>query len=283
MAYSNTPAYRHTSARRGAAASSSASRIAQHPTFERFARAGFVMTGIVHLIVAYLALRIAFGGGGSADQSGAMAQIAAAPGGTVVLWIAVVSFLLLALWKLTEAAFGSASKPDEPSQGKEAFRRAKAGATAVVYAALALTAYNFANGAGKSSSGDSQSLTARLMQNTAGTALLVIAGLALLGVGAYYVHKGYTKKFLEDLDTDSTNIRRLGTTGYIAKGGAIGAIGVLLILAVTSSEPDKAAGLDGALKTLGAQPYGVVLLVIAAIGIAAYGLFSFVQAKHARM
>src|SRR5690606_29402642 len=147
--------------------------------------------------------------------------------------------------------------------------RGKALATAVVYAALALTAYTFANGGGKSSSGDSQSLTARLMQNTAGTVALVIGGLVLLGVGAYYVHKGYKAKFLEDLDTHTTNIRRLGMTGYIAKGAAIGAIGVLVILAVTSSEPDKAAGLDGAVKTLGAQPYGVVLLVIAALGIAA--------------
>ncbi|WP_040801545.1 DUF1206 domain-containing protein [Nocardia higoensis] len=270
MAYSNT-------------STSSAGRIAQHPTFERFARAGFVMTGIVHLIVAYITVRIAFGGGGTADQSGAMAQIAAAPGGAVVLWIAVLAFLLMALWKLAEAVFGKASAPDEDSTGKEAFGRVKALAVAVVYAALALTAFTFANGGGKSSSGGSQSLTARLMQNTAGTVALVIGGLVILAVGGYYVYKGYTAGFLEDLDTHTTGIRRLGMTGYIAKGAAIGAIGVLFILAVTSSEPDKAAGLDGALKTLGAQPYGVVLLVIAALGIAAYGLFSFVQAKHAKM
>lgn len=271
MAYSNT------------STSTTAGRIAQHPTFERFARAGYVMTGIVHLIVAYIALRIAFGGGGTADQSGAMAQIAAAPGGKPALWIAVVAFLLMALWRLAEAVFGSASKPDEIDKKKEAFRRVKALGVAVVYAGLALMAFTFARGGGKSSSGDSQGTTARLMQNTAGTVALVIGGLAIIGVGIYYVHKGVTGRFLEDLDTNSANIRRLGTAGHIAKGAAIGAIGVLVILAVTSSEPDKAAGLDGALKTLGAQPYGVVLLVIAALGIAAFGLFSFVEAKHAKM
>ncbi|WP_067857090.1 DUF1206 domain-containing protein [Nocardia shimofusensis] len=271
MAYSNT------------STSSTAGRIAQHPTFERFARAGFVMSGIVHLIIAYIALRVAFGGGGTADQSGAMAQIAAAPFGKVVLWVAVVAFVLMALWQLAEAIFGSASKPDETDKKKEAFRRVKALAVAVVYAALALMAFTFARGGGKSSSGDSQSLTARLMQNTAGTAVLVVGGLVIIAVGGYYVHKGVTGRFMEDLDTNTTNIRRLGTAGHIAKGAAIGAIGVLVILAVTSSAPDKAAGLDGALKTLGAQPYGVVLLVIAALGIAAFGLFSFVQAKHAKM
>lgn len=260
-----------------------ASRIAQNPTFERFARAGFVMTGIVHLLVGYLALRLALGGGGSADQSGAMAEIAAAPGGRFVLWFAVAAFLLMALWRLAESVFGSPNKPAKGSTEGEAFRRVKAFATAVVYVVLALTAFSFAQGAGKSGSAGSKGMSARLMESTGGTVLLVIAGLVVIGVGAYYVHKGATKKFLEDLDTDATNIRRLGMTGYIAKGLAIGAIGVLLILAVTSNDPNKAAGLDGALKTLGGQPYGVVLLVVAAFGIAAYGLYSFVQAKHARM
>ncbi|AXK85290.1 MULTISPECIES: DUF1206 domain-containing protein [Nocardia] len=264
-------------------AASSTDRIAQHPTFERFARAGFVMTGIVHLIVAYLALRVAFGGGGTADQSGAMAQIAAAPGGRVVLWIAVAAFLLMALWRLAEAVFGSASKPDHDNRRKEAMRRGKALAVAVVYAALALTAFTFARGGGKSSSGESQSLTARLLANTAGKAVLIAAGLVVLGVGAYYVYKGVTGKFLKDLDTAGPAIRRLGTAGHIAKGLAIGAIGALLILAVAQSDPSRSAGLDGALKTLLAQPYGVVLLVLAAIGIATYGLFSFVQARHAKM
>lgn len=271
MGYSNT------------STSSTAGRIAQNPTFARFARAGFVMTGIVHLIIAYIAVRLAFGGGGTADQSGAMAQIAAAPGGRAVLWFAVLAFLLMALWRLAEAVFGRASEPGEDSTKKEAFRRAKALAVAVVYAALALTAFTFARGGGKSSSGDSRGLTARLMQNTAGTVALVIGAVVILAVGGYYVYKGVTGRFMEDLDTRGTTVRRLGTTGYVAKGSAIGAIGVLVVLAVTSSEPDKAAGLDGALKTLGAQPYGVVLLVIAALGIAAYGLFGFVQAKHTKM
>lgn len=261
----------------------SASRIAQNSTFEQFARAGYVMSGIVHLLVGYIALRVAFGGGGTADQSGAMAEIAAAPGGKFVLWFAVVAFVLMALWRLAEAAFGSANKPDKNSKEGEAFRRVKAAGTAVIYAGLALTAFSFANGAGKSNSGQNKGTTAKLMESTGGKALLIVAALVVLGVGAYYVYKGVTKKFLEDLDTNSRLAKRLGTVGYIAKGVAIAVIGGLIAWAVVDHDPNKAAGLDGAFKTLGAQPFGQVLLVLAAVGIAAYGLFNFFQARHAKM
>ena len=53
----------------------------------------------------------------------------------------------------------------------------------------------------------------------------------------------------------------------------------MLIVAASRSEPNKATGLDGALKTLGAQPYGAGLLIAAGIGIITYGLYSFAMAR----
>ncbi|CAM4009845.1 DUF1206 domain-containing protein [Nocardia ninae] len=265
--------------------STNASRIAQHPMFERFARAGFVMTGIVHLIIGYIAIRIALGGrGGNADHSGAMAELVSKPGGVFVMWVAVVAFVLMALWRLAETVFGSASKPDKDSKKSEAFRRVKAFALAVIYASFAFSAFGFARGAGKSSGQESAGITARLMQSTAGTVALVVAGLIIIGVGGYHLYKGISQKFLKDLKGNTSElVRKLGMAGYVAKGLAVGAIGVLVILAPTRSEPDKAAGLDGALKTLGAQPYGVILLIVAGLGIITYGLYSFVMARYAKM
>lgn len=67
--------------------SSIAGRLAQNSIFERFARAGFVVSGIVHLIIGYIAIRIALGGAtGTADQSGAMTELASKPGGVLALW-----------------------------------------------------------------------------------------------------------------------------------------------------------------------------------------------------
>ena len=68
------------------AASSTTTQIAQNSVFERFACAGYVVSGLLHLTIGYLAIRIALGsGGGTADQSGALAAVTAKPGGIVAL------------------------------------------------------------------------------------------------------------------------------------------------------------------------------------------------------
>ena len=98
------------------ASSSTATQIAQNSAFERFARAGYVVSGLLHLTIGYLAIRIALGSGvGSADQSGALAAVAAKPGGIVALWVAAVAFLVMALWRLVETALGRSTDPK--SQG----------------------------------------------------------------------------------------------------------------------------------------------------------------------
>ncbi|WP_194813385.1 DUF1206 domain-containing protein [Nocardia sp. XZ_19_385] len=265
--------------------SSTAGRIAQNSVFERFARAGFIVSGIVHLIIGYIAIRIALGGaGGTADQSGAMTELAAKPGGIIALWVGTVAFALMALWRLAEAALGSSSRPDADSKTSEAIDRVKAFSLAVLYFTFALSAFGFARGSGKSSGSESAGPTAYLMRSTAGTIALVVVGLIIIAIGGYHIYKGAGQKFLDDLEGNTSNlVRRLGLIGYIAKGLAIAAIGLLVILAATRPEPDQATGLDGAFKTLGAQPYGVALLIIAGCGIITYGLYSFAMARYAKM
>ena len=71
--------------------------------------------------------------------------------------------------------------------------------------------------------------------------------------------------------------------GYIVKGLVIASAGALVIVAASRSEPTKATGLDGALKTLGAQSYGAALLTAAGLGIIIYGLYSFAMARYTKM
>ena len=93
--------------------------LAQNPVFERLARAGYVVSGLLHLAIGYLAIRIALGsGGGSADQSGALAAVAAKPGGIAALWVAAVAFLVMALWRLVERPWVV-----RPTQNPKAQRR----------------------------------------------------------------------------------------------------------------------------------------------------------------
>ena len=247
------------------ASSSTVAQVAQNSVFERLARAGYVVSGLLHLAIGYLAIRIALGsGGGSADQSGALAAVAAKPGGIAALWVAAVAFLVMALWRLVETALGRSTDPKSQGASSEVLDRAKAFALAVVYFAFAYSTFGFARGAGKSTGAQNSGISARLMQTGAGTIALIAAGVIIVAVGAYHVYKGASRTFLDDLKgTSSDLVRRLGTVGYIAKGLVIAGAGVLVIVAASRSQPNTATGLDGALKTLGAQPYGAALLIVA--------------------
>ena len=166
----------------------------------------------------------------------------------------------------------------------EVLDRVKAFALAVVYFGFAYSAFGFARGAGKFTGKQNSAMSARLMQTGAGTIALIAGGVIIVAVGGYHVYKGASRNFLDDLKGNSSDlVRRLGMVGYIAKGLVIAGAGVLVVVAASRSEPNTATGLDGALKTLGAQPYGAALLIAAGLGIITYGLYSFAMARYTKM
>ncbi len=139
-------------------------------------------------------------------------------------------------------------------------------------------------GTGQQSSQQNAGLSAQLMQSGLGKALLIAVGLGLAGVGGYHVYKGVSKKFLKDLRVSGgTGITAVGVSGYAAKGLVLVGAGLLVIIAALQADPAKAAGLDASVKTLGQAPFGKFLLILAALGIAAFGAYSFVRARFGRM
>jgi len=151
-----------------------------------------------------------------------------------------------------------------------------------VYLALAWTAFRFASGSGSSSKNQTTDFTASLMKQPAGQWLVALLGLAVIGVGVYHVVKGWKKKFLRDLETHPGEwIVKAGRIGYIAKGIALAIVGGLFVLAAVRHEPNEARGLDGALRNLLGAPGGPVLLALVALGLIAFGVYSFGRARHA--
>lgn len=263
-----------------------ADRATDSDAFEYTARAGFVTSGVLHLLVAYIIIRITFGSGGNADQSGALAALASQTGGAVILWVAAVGLVALGLWRVAEAIVGS--KPGEGSGPNQddtpAWKRAKSLGLAIVNFAIALSAARFAMGSGQQSSQQNSGMSAQLMQSGWGKALLVAVALGLIGVGGYHVYKGASKKFLKDLRVSGgTGINAVGVGGYVAKGLVLAGAGVLVIVATLQADPSKASGIDAAVKALGNAPFGKILLIVAALGIAAFGAYSFVRARFGRM
>ncbi|GAA1459304.1 DUF1206 domain-containing protein [Williamsia maris] len=255
--------------------------------FEFAARAGHAVSGILHILIAYVIVRIAVGDGGNADQSGALSTVAGTTGGTVALWVGAGAFVAMALWRLAEAAIGvHATEPNGPDDegASSLLDRGKALSLAVLYFAFAWTAVRFAIGDGTSSGRENAGLSARLMGSGLGKTVLMVVGIVILCVGAYHVYKGVSKNFMDDLTiADNAAVQTTGLIGYVAKGLVLAGAGILVGVAVVNADPSKATGIDGAVKTLGTAPAGQILLFIAAIGVATYGIYAFVMARYARM
>jgi hypothetical protein len=250
----------------------------ENPAVEWGARLGFAVLGILHLLIGWIALKVAWNiGGGSkeADQSGAFKTLAGSGTGKVVLWVAVVGFVLLAVWNVTEGIIRRQEKKD----------LVKLVSKGVMYAFFAWTTFKIVGlGASSNSEKQTEGFAAALTGNPFGRVLLGVVGLVVLGVAGYHIYKGWTKKFLGDLEEHPGQWAvRAGQIGYVAKGVALVVVGFFFLVAAWTADADKTQGLDGALKTLKDAPGGTVLLTLVALGIAAYGVYSFARARYARL
>ena len=253
---------------------------------ELLARVGLVAYGLVHLLIGWLALQIAWNGssGRSADASGALKTLAAQPFGKALLWLLVIGLAALAVWQAGTAIWGHRHRDGAQRTRK----RVTSAARVVVYAALAYSAASVARGAGSSSSQSQKQVTAGVLDWPGGRVIVVLAGLVIIGVGVAHIAKAVKQSFLEDLDTSSMSVKtrkvvaRLGSGGYLAKGVALGVLGGLLAYATATYDRQR-TGLDGAMQTIADQPFGKFLLTAVAAGFLAFGLFAFVQSRHRQM
>lgn len=258
---------------------SAARQTGDSPVVEKGARLGYVASGLLHLLIGWIAFKVAWdidGGTDDADQSGALASLGNQATGPLLLWLAVAGFVLLAIWQLTEAIVGR--------HGGGLADRAKAVGKTVMYAALAFTAVRVIQRSGGSSEETTQSFTEQVMAAPGGRILVALIGLGVLAAGGYHVYKGWGCRFLDDLEQHpGRRVEIAGRVGYIAKGAAFAVIGGLFVTAGVSARASEAGGLDAALRLLREQPFGPYLLTVVALGITAYGVYSFGRARHAKL
>jgi hypothetical protein len=267
-------------------------RTADGPWMDRLARLGFVARGVVYALIGVLALQIALHSGGDqeASKEGALAEIAKRPFGGPILVALAVGLAGYAVWRLTEALWG---KRDEDDEKKRTAKRLGSAARALFYGAFCVTTIRFiadgpsqANGNGDQ---QEQTLVARVMEWPAGQWLVAGAGIAVITGALYIGYRGLSQKFEERLDTSEmgpvtgSTIDVLGTVGMVARSAVFMLAGYLLIRAAVEFDPDEAQGLDGTLRTMADRTYGQVILAVIAIGLFAYGLYSWAEARYRQL
>ena len=251
-----------------------------------FGRFGFAAKGVVYTLIGVLAVQAAIGTGGqTTGQNGALEQIGEAPFGRFLLIAIGVGIVGYALWRFIQAFM------DTENKGTGAKGMAiRAGYFVIALLHVSIAASAFALVAGKPGNGDSTSdSTAQLMSQPFGKWLVALVGAAVIAYGAAQLYRAYSVKFRKKLllgemsEAQQKWAIRLGCTGYAARGVVFAIVGIFLIVAALHANPQEARGLDGALAALAQQPWGSAMLGAVAVGLVAYGIFMFVQARYRRM
>ena len=251
------------------------------------ARAGFAVSGLLHLLVGFVAIQLALGKAGQsgpADQAGAVAQLAAQPQGLLLLWAGFAACVALALWQTSNAVFDYGQLEARKKVGK----KLSAAGKAVVFAVIALTFAASASGNSQTSGQSTSDFTVSIIKAPGGTFLLIAIGAAIAIAGLVFVVLGVKGSFKKELRLPPSGTARsvvtgLGVVGYVAEGVALFLVGLLFIISTVNANPQESTGLDGGLKALREQPYGVYLLTAVGAGLICYGLYLMVKAKFARM
>ena len=256
-----------------------AKRASESPVAQFLARAGLTARGVIYILIGWVAVLVALGQSSQeADQRGALELLAGKPYGLVSLWLLGVGFAAYALWRLSEAAFGVTAEP--PGAGP----RLKSLARAVLYAGFAYLTFDVISGTRQSQSRQEQDMTASAMRNTEGRWLVGIVGLAVV-IGLVLVSEGARRKFMKYLRTwqMSPRTRRvtelLGMIGTIARGLVFTLAGVLVISAAVTHKASQSGGIDKAMLTLRDQPLGEFLVMLAALGLAVFGVYGLCEAR----
>lgn len=258
-----------------------AAKLSDHPWFQRVARAGFIVSGLINVLIGVLAFQLAFGGSDEQpDQSGALRLVEVVPGGAVILWVCAVACALLALWMIVD---GIAQRRRQ--SGKDGvLALVKRLGLAVLYAVLAVSILRAVSGSGSNTEQTADSTSSSLIGTWWGATLIVIAGLAVAGVGVYFIVRGVRRTFTETLDlAGAGRLRKVvvasGVIGHVARGVAFIVMGALCIIAVVTRDPETVGGLGGTLQTIAQQPFGPWLLAVVGVGLFAYGVFSAFRAR----
>jgi hypothetical protein len=268
------------------AAQRGATQAARSVWTARLGRVGLGARGVLYVLLAYLAVRVAFDQPNrQTDRQGALHTIARQPFGHVLLAVLAAGFGAYALWQLTLAALGNSARAGSDKKGK----RVTALVNGVLYGFFCASTIALAAGSSGSAGGDKPEadLTSKVMQHSFGRILVGVVGAAMIVIAAMLARRALSGEREVELQPISRPVRQgvegLAKVGRTAQAVIIAAAGVLVVQAALAFEPNRAKGLDGTLKSFAHTPVGPWLLVLIAGGLLAFGIYSVAAARYAEL
>jgi hypothetical protein len=266
------PGLREAASRRGR-------QVHQSTGFDIVVGVGLVTYGIVHLLIAWIAVRIAWTGRGNDSQDAALAALAETIYGETLLWVTVVGLAALTVWQIFETIWRRA-----PAEGRitKVFGRTGSLFSAVAYLTVGISAARVALVGHAARNGRRTVENSTATEEIALRAFAVLAGVVLIVIAVRAIYRGARRRFVDDLkDSVSRRVIVLGQAGFVGKGITFAIIGVLMIVTGLDGRTGP-PGLQAVLRLLNLSPAGGVLLVLKAIGLALFGVYCFAWAANRR-
>ena len=260
-----------------------AKEAAYSPLMDRLVRLGYGVKGIIYITMGFIAFRSVFGKSSTpADQLGAIATFGKLPYAQILLWVILIGLISYSLWGFIRAFLDPLHKGTD-TEGLLA--RGGFLLSAVTYASFVLPTYNLITRVRQSAGSNATAkFVIQIMALPLGRFLVGAIGLAAVAAGLYQIYVGITLNFDQQfkpyaLAPEQLRLaKQLGRFGTAARGVVFALVGYFLVLAAYYARPGRAQGLDGALRFLAQQPYGLWLLGIVAAGLIAFGIYSLISA-----
>jgi hypothetical protein len=250
------------------------------------ARAGFLVKGVVYIVVGALAFQVAAHLGGRVTGThGAFTTVLAQPFGRTLLLVAAVGLLGYAAWRLLQGFFD----PDRLGHGWRGLAlRGSFIARGVVHAALGLQAFRVHRGLSAASGISERAVATEAFAWPLGDWLVVLAGLSLIGFAMQQIYAAITCRLDRDLDVAA--MRReagewavgLSRFGMAARAIVFALLGWGIVVGGWFRDASEVGTTASSLGILAAQPGGLGrwLLGVAAAGFVAYGFYQILHARY---
>ncbi len=255
-------------------------RIHKSRTFDVFVGVGLVTYGIVHLLIAFIAIKIAWTGAkGNDSQDAALAALAETAFGEALLWLTALGLAALALWQVFETIWRR-----NPAEGilSKTFGRLGSTFSAVAYLTLCISAARVAMAGRAAREGRRPTSTTSATEEVLLRILITVIGAVFVVLAVRSIYRGLRRRFGDDLkESVNPKILVLGQVGYIGKGITLGIVGALMIVTAIDGKTGP-PGIEAVLRLLNLSPAGGVLLVLKALGLALFGVYCFAWAANRR-
>jgi hypothetical protein len=251
---------------------------------EHLARLGYGSKAVIYGIVGVFAiLSIAKRGGTITDTSGALRVVLTQPFGRALLLVLAVGLCGYAVWRVLDAVADPDRDGTTPAGAATRIGNLCRG---IVYGGLGLEAFRLLLRGRAGSNGDEAELwAARILEYPLGEVVVAAIGATVAIYGTREVILGIRGTPDTKVDWSAipsgirTAVQNLSRFGVATRGGLLATLGVFLVRAALTSNPDQAAGSRESMVLLGGLFDGRWFLALIAAGVIAYAVD---QAVHAR-